>query len=360
MSPVKIDEKYMNIAIQLAKLGIGKVSPNPMVGCVIVNKGKIIGQGFHEQYGAPHAEVNAINNIQDKSLLKESTLYVNLEPCSHFGKTPPCADLIIKHKIPKVVIGCKDTFSEVSGKGIKKLQDTGVEVVVGVLEHKSIELNKRFFNYHSKKRPYVILKWAKTPNGFMDVDRANIENIIKSHQDINGKAHNWITTDDSKKLVHHWRTEVQAVMVGTNTVLNDNPQLTVREVEGKNPLRVILDLTLRLPSNLRVFDGSVPTMVLNHLKNEKRNNIEYVKIDKDGDLIDQVLRTLYHREVQSILIEGGAQLLHTFFDGKLWDEARVFTGVKEFKNGLKAPEIENSPKTTLYLGKDQIDFYVND
>jgi diaminohydroxyphosphoribosylaminopyrimidine deaminase/5-amino-6-(5-phosphoribosylamino)uracil reductase len=251
-----IDEKYINKSILLAKLGIGKVSPNPMVGCVIVCDGEIIGQGFHEKYGEPHAEVNAINNIDDKSLLKRSTLYTNLEPCSHFGKTPPCADLIIEHQIPKVVIGCVDSYSEVSGKGIKKLQEAGIEVLVGVLERKSLELNKRFFNYHSKKRPYVILKWAKTKDGFMDVDRTDIENIKTSPDD---KSYNWITTNESKKLVHNWRTEVQAIMVGTKTALNDNPELTVREVEGESPLRVILDLTLRLPSNLRVFDGSVPT-----------------------------------------------------------------------------------------------------
>lgn len=364
LSSMDSDEKYINMCIQLAKEGIGKVSPNPMVGCVIVNNGEIIAQGFHEQFGGPHAEVNAISNIEDKSLLESSTLYVNLEPCSHYGKTPPCADLIIQHKIPKVVIGCIDAFSEVSGKGIKKLKDAEIEVVVGVLESRSLELNKRFFNYYNKKRPYVILKWAKTQDGFIDVDRndsKNIEQLKKeSDQKNDGKAYNWITTNESKKLVHHWRTEVQAIMVGTNTALNDDPQLTVREVQGKSPLRVVLDLTLRLPNNLRVFDGNFPTLVFNYSKDEKRNNLEYVKLNKEEDLIDQILNTLYHRKIQSILIEGGAQLINSFLESGLWDEARVFTGIKEFNSGLLAPTLDKTPSTSLLFGEDHLDFYVND
>ena len=354
-------EKYINMCIQLAKQGIGKVSPNPMVGCVIVHNGEIVGQGFHEEYGGPHAEVNAITNIDDKTLLKESTLYVNLEPCSHHGKTPPCADLIIKHQIPKVVIGCVDTYSEVCGKGIEKLKNAGIEVIVSVLESKSRELNKRFFTYHNKQRPYVILKWAKTQDGFMDVDRSNIENIEKqSEHDNDQKAYNWITTDDSKKLVHHWRTEVQAIMVGTNTALNDNPQLNVREVEGDNPLRIVLDLTLRLPKDLRVFDGSIPTIVFNHLKDQKGTNLDYVKLNKDSDLIEQILAILHQREIQSVLIEGGAQLLHTFLESNSWDEARVFTGTREFENGLIAPKLSISPSTSLLFGEDHLEFFMND
>ncbi|MDB4534318.1 bifunctional diaminohydroxyphosphoribosylaminopyrimidine deaminase/5-amino-6-(5-phosphoribosylamino)uracil reductase RibD, partial [Vicingaceae bacterium] len=251
-----IDKKYMNMCIQLAKRGIKDVAPNPMVGCVIVYQGEIIGQGFHEKYGEAHAEVNAINSVKDKDLLSKSTLYVNLEPCAHFGKTPPCADLIINHKLQKVVIGCIDSYSEVSGKGIKKLTEAGINVSIGILDEKSKELNKRFFNYHSKKRPYVILKWAKTKDGFIDVDRSDPEHLEKLKQQADhkndGKAYNWITTDESKKLVHNWRTEVQAIMVGTNTAANDNPRLTVRGLDNvKSLLRVILDLNLRLPGNLR-------------------------------------------------------------------------------------------------------------
>lgn len=364
LNSMSTDEKYMNTCIQLAKQGIGKVSPNPMVGCLIVNKGQVIGEGYHEQFGSPHAEVNAIESVTDKSLLKESTLYVNLEPCSHYGKTPPCADLIIEHKIPKVIIGCIDTFSEVSGKGIKKLKEAGIDVSVGILENKSKELNKRFFNFHNNKRPYIILKWAKTQDGFMDVDRKDTEHIEKliseANQKNDGKAYNWITTDESKKLVHHWRTEVQAIMVGTKTALNDDPQLTVRDVEGANPLRIVLDLTLRLPDTLRVFDNSVPTIVFNHIKDERRDQLEFIQLKKEENLIDQILEILYQRKVQSILIEGGGQLLNTFIETNNWDEARVFTGIKEFKNGLLAPVLDKDPSTSLLFGDDHLDFFVND
>ena len=360
-----VDEKHMNLCIQLAKQGIKDVAPNPMVGCVIVHDGEVIGQGYHERYGEAHAEVNAINSVSDKSLLAESTLYVNLEPCAHIGKTPPCANFIIEHKIPKVIIGCIDTYSEVSGKGVQNLKDAGIDVTSGILEGKSKELNKRFFNYHSKKRPYIILKWAKTQDGFIDVDRDDIENVEKLKQESDlkndGKAYNWITTDESKKLVHNWRTEVQAIMVGTNTAANDNPRLTVRGVDnGKSPLRVILDLNLRLPDSLRVFDGSLPTIVLNYSKDEKRTNLEFIKIEKGVDLVSEILRVLYELKVQSVFIEGGAKLLETFIESNKWDEARVFTGIKEFSRGLKAPTLELSPSTSLLFGEDHLDFYMNE
>ena len=362
---MEIDEKYMNMCIQLAKKGVKNVSPNPMVGCVILHKDEIIGQGYHQKYGEAHAEVNAINSVKDKSILSNSTLYVNLEPCSHFGKTPPCSNLIIEHKIPKVVIGCIDTYSEVSGNGIKKLIDAGINVVTGVLERKSQELNKRFFNYHAKKRPYVILKWAKTQDGFIDLDRTDIEYLEKLKQEADlkndGKPYNWITSNESKKLVHHWRTEVQAIMVGTNTAFNDDPQLTVRGInEANNPLRVILDLNLRLPDTLRVFDGSAPTIVLNYSKNEKRHNLEFLKINKEKDLVSEILNLLFELKVQSVLIEGGAKLLETFIESNLWDEARVFTGIKEFSKGLKAPILKQSPNTSLMFGDDHLDFFLND
>ncbi len=349
MKILNMDKKYMEIALQLAKQGMGKVSPNPMVGCVVVHNNQIIGKGYHEQYGGPHAEVNAITNIEDKSILKDCTLYVTLEPFSHYGKTPPCADLIVKHKIPRVIIACVDTFSEVSGKGIEKLQTAGIEVTVGVLEQKAQELNKRFFTSHNKKRPYIILKWAKTVDGFIDIDRTE-----------SSKKDNWITTPESKKLVHFWRSEEQAIMVGTNTALNDNPQLTVRETEGKNPLRVVLDLNLRLPKNLHLFDKSVPTIVLNYQKNESSKNLDFIKLDKSKELSSQILEVLFEREIQSIIIEGGAQLLNTFISQNLWDEARVFTGKKEFKSGLKAPLIKKDPKYTLQIDTDSLSSYFND
>ena len=355
----------MEIALQLAKQGARKVAPNPMVGCVIVNNNTIIGQGFHEQYGGPHAEVNAIANIQDKALLKNSTLYVTLEPCAHFGKTPPCTNLIIKHKIPKVVIACVDTFSEVAGKGIDQLKAAGVEVTVGVLERRAQEVNKRFFTFHNKKRPYIILKWAKTKDGFIDIERESCSlsetNMTQPFDSAKGAlVDNWITTTESKKLVHFWRSEEQAIMIGTNTALNDDPQLTVREIEGENPLRVVLDLNLRLPKTLHVFNQAVPTIVINSLKNEKSENLEWIKIDPSKALTVQILAALYQKNIQSILIEGGAQLLNTFISENLWDEARVFTGEKEFKSGLKSPQIKKEPKYTLQIDTDNLSAYFND
>jgi len=345
---MNIDKKHMNTCLQLATLGKGKVSPNPLVGSVIVKNGEVIGQGFHEFYGGPHAEVNAINSVKDSSLLEGSTLYINLEPCSHHGKTPPCSNLIIQHKIAKVVIGCKDSFHLVAGRGIEKLRKAGIEIIVGVLKDKSLELNKRFFTFHSEKRPFIILKWAQTKDGFIDIDRTTSLGID-----------NWITQIDSKVLVHHWRAEEQAIMVGTNTALNDNPKLTVRKVEGDNPLRIVLDMNLRLPNDIHLFDKTVPTLVFNTVKNEVSKNLELVKIDAKEDLMDQILDILYYREIQSIIIEGGAQLINTFIYQNLWDEARIFTGDKEFKKGLKAPEIKQKPKFILQIESDILSTYIN-
>jgi diaminohydroxyphosphoribosylaminopyrimidine deaminase/5-amino-6-(5-phosphoribosylamino)uracil reductase len=350
---MKINNKQMIRCLELAKQGIGNVAPNPMVGCVIVYQNKIIAVGYHEKYGEAHAEVNAINTVMDKSVLKKSTLYVNLEPCAHTGKTPPCADLIIKHQIPNVVIGCIDTYSEVAGKGIEKLRAAGVNVTVGVLEEKAKELNKRFFTFHNKKRPFIILKWAETKDGFIDIERS-----IDSNQ--NDKiVDNWITSPFSKKLVHQWRSEEQAIMIGTNTALNDNPKLTVREVEGKNPLRVVLDVNLRLPEQLNVFDGSTPTLIFNALKSELKHNLEFIKIDKNKELIPQILNELYQRNILSIIIEGGTQLLQTFIDANCWDEAKVFIGNKYFTKGLKAPLIDKQPNATLQFDTDILNTYIN-
>lgn len=346
---MKIDKKQIIRCLELAKQGIGSVAPNPMVGCVITHQNKVVAVGFHERFGEAHAEVNAINSILDKSLLKESTLYVNLEPCAHSGKTPPCVDLIIKHQIPNVVIGCIDTYSEVSGKGIEKLKAAGINVTVGVLEEKSKDLNKRFFTFHNKKRPYIILKWAETKDGFIDIDRSS-DTIEKD---------NWITTPFSKKLVHKWRSEEQAIMVGTNTVLNDNPKLTVREVVGKNPLRVVLDLNLRLPQHLNIFDGSTPTLVFNFSKSEQKNNIEFFKIDETQELLPQILTELSERNILSLIIEGGAQLLQSFIDQNLWDEAKIFIGEKEFKAGLKAPKFDKTPINSLQFDTDILNTYIN-
>ncbi|HRS53852.1 MAG TPA: bifunctional diaminohydroxyphosphoribosylaminopyrimidine deaminase/5-amino-6-(5-phosphoribosylamino)uracil reductase RibD, partial [Bacteroidales bacterium] len=252
------DALYIRRCFDLARLGMGKVAPNPMVGCVIVNGNKIIGEGYHQEYGGYHAEVNAINSVIDKDLLKTAVLYVNLEPCAHYGKTPPCTDLIISSQIPKVVISNVDPFEKVAGKGINKLRAAGISVIVGVLKQDGKELNKRFFTFCEQKRPYIILKWAQSLDGFIDKERNSNEKL---------KGPTWITGDFFKKVVHKWRAEEQAIMVGTNTAINDNPKLTVREVPGKNPLRIVIDRVLKLPHNLNLFDSSTPTLVLTEQKN---------------------------------------------------------------------------------------------
>lgn len=368
LSCMNADINYMFRCLELAKNGLGKVAPNPMVGSVIVYDGKIIGEGYHQQYGSAHAEVNAINSVKNKALLPKSTLYVNLEPCAHFGKTPPCADLIIKNNIKKVVIGCVDTFAEVAGKGIERLKNAGIEVVVGVLEEESLNLNKRFFTFHNKKRPYIILKWAETNDGFIDVDRGHEENSnpLKKKTDGFGPLHstrndvnNWITSPLSKKLVHKWRSEEAAIMVGTNTALNDNPQLNVREWAGKNPIRIVLDLNLRLPNNIHLFDKLIPTLVFTYKEKKSETNLEYIQIDASKKLIPQLLETLYKKNIQSVIIEGGTMLLQSFIDENLWDEARVFIGNKTFNKGLKAPQLNIHPTSKEKVSDDVLLIYRN-
>ncbi|MCW8896806.1 MAG: bifunctional diaminohydroxyphosphoribosylaminopyrimidine deaminase/5-amino-6-(5-phosphoribosylamino)uracil reductase RibD [Flavobacteriales bacterium] len=341
-------ETYMLRCLQLAKKGIRNVYPNPMVGCVIVYKNTIIGEGYHKNYGEAHAEVNAINSVKNKSLLAESTIYISLEPCAHFGKTPPCADLIVQHKIPHVVIGCIDTYAEVAGKGIEKLKKAGIKITLGVLEKECLAINKRFFTFHNKKRPYIILKWAQTQDGFIDIDRQ--KNFLHD---------NWITCAASKKLVHKWRSEEHAIMIGTNTALNDNPSLTVREWKGKNPIRVVLDLNLRLPKNLTIFNDEAPIIVFNSLKNEVAKNITYIKIESTENILQQCMYKLYEQQITSIFIEGGAQLLQSFINENLWDEAKVFTGNKTFEKGLKAPIITSTPISTEMIGEDELLLFKN-
>ena len=353
---MNFDKKYMLRCLELAKNGLGNVAPNPMVGCVIVYDEKIIGEGYHQEYGNAHAEVNAINSVKNKTLLKESTLYVSLEPCAHFGKTPPCANLIVEHNIPRVVIACVDTFSEVAGKGIEKLKNAGIDVTVGVLEKEALELNKRFFTFHNKKRPYIILKWAETIDGFIDVDRS-FDKLRMTNTD------NWITSPLSKKLVHKWRSEETGILIGTNTALNDNPQLNVREWKGKNPTRIVIDLNNRLPQHLHIFDKTIPTIVFSLSKESEEQNLAFVKINDTSKLIVEILTELHRRNIQSVIVEGGATLLQTFIDQNLWDEARVFVGNKHFKTGLKAPnlvgeilskECIESDVLTVFVPKDTL------
>ncbi len=346
---MNIHETYIKRCLELAAKGLGNVAPNPMVGSVIVLDGNIIGEGFHQQYGQAHAEVNAVNSVENKDLLKKATLYVNLEPCSHFGKTPPCADLIIEHKIPYVVIGTIDSNSMVCGRGIEKLVKAGIDVKTGVLENECKELNKRFFTYHEKKRPYIILKWAQTADGFVDAKRTE-DSTEKALQ---------ISNSDSKKLLHKWRSEEQAIMVGTNTALLDNPSLTVREVQGKNPLRITFDKWLRIPTEFHLFDKSTPTLIFTANSVPSETNLEYVTIDFEKDIILQVLAELYKRNIQSLIVEGGSQVLNSFIDEGLWDEARVFISDQKIEKGLHAPVLKENPISKQNISGDKLMIYLH-
>ncbi|UBZ07114.1 bifunctional diaminohydroxyphosphoribosylaminopyrimidine deaminase/5-amino-6-(5-phosphoribosylamino)uracil reductase RibD [Salegentibacter mishustinae] len=346
---MNIHEKYIKRCIELAKNGLGATYPNPLVGSVIVHRDSIIGEGWHQKAGGPHAEVNAVNSVKDESLLKKSTIYVSLEPCSHFGKTPPCSDLIIAKGIKNVVIGTVDPFAEVAGRGIKKLMEAGCEVQVGVLEQECQDLNQRFFTFHQKKRPYIILKWAQTADGFI------APKIQQKREPV------WITNQYSKQLVHKWRSEEQAILVGTNTAIADNPKLNTRLWKGENPVRVVIDKDLKIPQESALFDGTIKTIVLT--ENEKKsdnNNLAFEKLDFQQDLPNQICEVLYRHNLQSIIIEGGAKTHQTFIDNNLWDEARVFTGISEFHKGVKAPEFLGKMFSKTTLERDTLKFYKND
>lgn len=332
----------------MAKNGLGNTYPNPMVGSVIVHDGKIIGEGWHQKSGEAHAEVNAINSVSDKNLLKKSTIYVSLEPCSHFGKTPPCSDLIIANGIKKVVIGTVDPYAKVAGKGIQKLLAAGCEVLVGVLEQECKLLNRRFFTFHQKKRPYIILKWAQTQSGFIAPKQQ------KERQPV------WITNETSKQFVHKWRSEEQAILVGTNTVFKDNPKLDVRLWSGKNPVRIVLDRNLKLPKNSHVFDGKNKTIVLCENPIENRENVIFEPVDFQQEIAQQICAILYKHELQSLIVEGGSQTLQTFLQAGLWDEARVFTGKTVFENGIPAPTFSGKLIAQKNSSGDELKIYKND
>ena len=333
----------MQRCLQLATNGLGNVAPNPMVGSVIVYNDKIIGEGYHARYGEAHAEVNAINSVKDKALLKDATLYVSLEPCSHQGKTPPCSDLIIESGIKNVVIACSDTNPLVAGKGIEKLKRAGVEVVSGILENEARELNKRFFTFHEQKRPYIILKWAQTADGF--IDRKRTDNTEPALQ---------ISNEHSKRLLHKWRSEEQAIMVGTNTARLDNPQLNVRLVSGKNPLRVVLDKNAELSEILNLVDGSQATLVFTSKKKDTNNNTAYITIDFEKNVLQQVMNVLHEKQIQSVIIEGGSKLLQSFIAANLWDEARVFIANTFIGDGLAAPKLNEEPVKIEHIGTDEL------
>ena len=336
-------ERYIARCIELAKNGFGTTYPNPMVGSVIVYNGQIIGEGWHQKAGKPHAEVNAIRSVKDPSVLDKATIYVSLEPCSHFGKTPPCCDLIIETKIPNVVIGTVDSNIKVAGSGIKRLRDAGANVIVGILEKECHELNQRFFTFHEKNRPYIILKWAQTQDGFIAPLQKEEQKPV------------WITNSHSRQLVHKWRTEEQAILVGTQTVIDDNPQLNARDWEGNNPFRVIIDPNNRIPKTAHVLDNHIKTIVFSKNKNTgSSDNTIFEAIDFQQNIAQQIAERLYHHQIQSVIIEGGAQTLQTFIDANLWDEARVFIGNCTFENGIKAPILNTSPFKTEKIGTDEL------
>lgn len=347
---VNTHEKYIKRCIELAKNGFGTTYPNPMVGSVIVYNDKIIGEGWHKKAGEPHAEVNAVRSVKDKSLLKKATIYVSLEPCSHFGKTPPCCDLIIANEIPNVVVGTVDPNEKVAGNGIKKLIATGANVTVGVLEKECYELNKRFFTFHNKKRPYIILKWAESLDGFLAPEK-NADQERKPF---------WITNTYSRQLVHKWRSEEQAILVGTQTVIDDNPKLNVRDWSGNNPVRVVLDQNNRISRESFIFDDSVKTIVFT--KSEisfSAENTTFEVIDFKQNIIPQILAVLHQNQIQSIIIEGGLKTLQSFIDQDIWDEARVFIGKTTFNKGTKAPFIQKKTTTKSCIQNDELIYVRN-
>jgi diaminohydroxyphosphoribosylaminopyrimidine deaminase/5-amino-6-(5-phosphoribosylamino)uracil reductase len=335
------DEQYMNRALQLASLGMGSVSPNPMVGCVIVCEGTIIGEGYHERYGELHAEVNAVHAVADRNLLPKSTVYVTLEPCSHHGKTPPCADLLVDCKVKKVIICNNDPNPLVGGEGIQKLRQAGIEVETGLLEERGLVLNRRFFTAMKRKRPYIILKWAQTTDGF--VARKNFDS-------------KWISNQYSRQLVHKWRSEEDAILIGTNTAKYDNASLTTRDWKGKNPLRVLLDRNLSLEQSLHLFDGTVPTLCFTEVTGDGRNcEIVTMKHLRLSEVLDE----LVGRGIQSLIVEGGAKLLQSFIKEGLWDEARVFVANLKFVSGIAAPEINQNPIHEENVLDDKLLYYQN-
>jgi len=342
-------EKYMQRCLQLAKKGFGNTYPNPIVGSVIVCDGKIIGEGYHKKCGEAHAEVNAINSVKNKELLKKSTIYVNLEPCAHQGRTPACSRLIIDMQIPSVVIGCIDPFAKVAGKGVEMMRNAGVDVKIGILEKESIKLNKRFFTFHEKRRPYIILKWARTTDGFIDFERKKTTPIQP----------NWITDEYARILVHKWRTEEQSIMIATNTAEKDNPKLNVRDWEGNQPTRIVIDRTLRLNTNLHLFDASQKTIIITEKKKGSSKNIEYIQLSFNEQFYDRLFEVLYEKEIQSVFIEGGAKFLQNLIDNNYWDEAREFVGDVKFFNGVQSPKIKHQANKKELISGSQLFTYFN-
>ena len=352
--------------LELARLGGGHVAPNPMVGAVLVHtrrdtgEERIIGEGYHQLYGQAHAEVNCIDAVreEDRELIAASTIYVSLEPCAHHGKTPPCADLIIRMGIPRVVAGCRDPFPQVNGKGIEKLLAAGVEVVVGVLEAECVALNKRFFTFNSLHRPYIVLKWAQSADGFIAGPGAGLGGAANAGSD----SRTFISNEFSNRLVHKWRSQEAAILVGTRTALLDDPALTARLWSGPDPIRLVIDKELTLPRSLQLFDGKVRTVVFNRLRHEEGGMLQYYQLAEDSSLVHQLSVALHRLKISSVLVEGGARLLQSFVDEDYWDEARVITnGELQMPNGLPAPQLNRARlKTTENVLSDTIRYYEHD
>lgn len=336
-------EFYIRRCIELAQKALGKTYPNPMVGSVIVHNGKIIGEGYHQKAGEPHAEINAINSVENKDLLKESTIYVSLEPCAHYGKTPPCALKIVETGFKKVVIGAMDSHDKVNGKGKKIIQDAGIDVVSGVLEEECITLNKRFFTYHEKNRPYIILKWAESADRFMDKDFQPTQ----------------ISNSLTKQFVHQLRSNEHSILIGTMTALRDNPSLTTREVKGRNPIRILIDIDLKVPQDYHIFNDEAETLVFNSLKDDESGNVKFIKTSREN-FIENLLKKLHERQIQSVIIEGGSLVLQQFIDANLWDESIVIKNENLFlENGTKAPKFDKAPFKTEDFRDNTIEFYLN-
>lgn len=339
----------MSRCIQLAKNGMGTTYPNPLVGSVIVHNNKIIGEGWHYKAGQSHAEVNAIDSVNNKKLLKKAAIYVSLEPCSHFGETPPCANLIIESGIKKVVIGSLDPNPKVAGRGIKRLMEAGCDVIVGVLENDCNILNKRFFTFHQKKRPYIFLKWAQTIDGFIapkDETRNKTEPV-------------WITNTFSRQIVHKIRAEEAAILVGTKTVLQDNPSLTVRNWAGNNPIRIVIDRKLKISNSFSVMDGNIETIIFTEEESDTSQNIKFETIDFSKSVPEQICNALYKRNIQSVIIEGGAKTLQSFINENLWDEAFVFKGNNSFREGIEAPFFKGEIISEEKIKDDTLQIFKN-
>lgn len=337
------EEFYIRRCIELAQKAIGNTYPNPLVGSVIVHNGKIIGEGYHHKAGENHAEINAINSVEDKSLIPQSTIYVSLEPCAHFGKTPPCALKIVELGFKKVVIGAMDSHDKVNGKGKKIIQDAGIEVVSGVLEKECIELNKRFFTYHEKRRPFIILKWAESGDRFMDKD-------FKPTQ---------ISNALTKQFVHQLRSNEHSILIGTMTALRDNPSLTTREIVGRNPIRILIDIDLKVPKDFNVYSNEAETLVFNSVKEGDEGNIKFIKTSREN-FIENMLNTLHELQIQSIIVEGGSLVLQQFIDAGLWDETIIIKNKNlVLENGTKAPRFSKTPIDTRDFRDNVIEFYKN-